>query len=218
MESEEIKKLKNSLRILKKFNGKRINYRILGSVLIAAINNKPHRTLGDIDVLLDKKDKNKTFKIMKESGFKFEEKKKFGFSWIEAVKPKNLNFTFLLIGKFHKDYFSYRLGKYLELTISITYLAPYKYKLFGTEFIGISPESVYEGVRISNLNPKRKLDKKILSKISFNEYKKRISISKTFRIYIARIKIPSLYLIFSYIYNIYGGIRVLLGKNYEIWN
>ncbi len=209
-------RIKNSLRVLEVFNRKKINYRVLGSLLIAALNHKPHRRLGDIDILLDQKHKLKVWDVFKRSGFELVERKKIGFSWVEANHPDYLTFTFLLIGNFCDRYFSYRLSKMIELTISSTYLEPYKYTLYGKAFIGIHPESAAEGIRISSFNPKRKVDKSILSGL-VGTASKRHSILKTFRVYICRVRIPYLYLLFSRLYDIYGGLRVLFGTRYEIW-
>lgn len=52
----------NGLKALDRlFNKQSINYRVLGSVLVAALNGTPHRTLGDIDVLVDKDDYEKSY-------------------------------------------------------------------------------------------------------------------------------------------------------------
>ncbi len=217
MNKEHIKKIHNSLDVLELFNKKKINYRALGSILIAALNHKPHRTIGDVDILLDKRDRIKAFKLLKNMHFTFEEKKKLGFTWIEAKRFDTLTFTFLLVGDFYRNYFSYKLTGHCELTISNSYLYPSEYVLYGRTFIGIPLESVYTGIKISNLNPKRKLDKQIIENILQDLPRQNISITDTFRVYLFRVRIPYLYPSFSYFYNLYGGLRVLLHKHYEVW-
>lgn len=105
LQVEDKKKIKRGLVVLNQvFNRQQINYRVLGSVLVAAINQGPHRQLGDIDVLLD-----------------------------------------------------------------------------------------------------------------INQFQKVKTMAESFTVRIWGIKLPYLYLIFSFLYNLYGGLRVRFGKKYEIW-
>jgi len=199
------------------FSKQSVNYRVLGSVLVAALNGKPHRVLGDIDVLLDEKDYEKIISGLKAAGYILKRKQKFGFSWLEAEHDGSLGFTFILIGKFLDNYFSYRLSQNIELRISNDYLKPTKYSLFGISFEGIPPRSIYEGLKISSLNPKRTMDRKVV----INSFGKSIpngaTLDKSFKVYFRGMQLPYAYIIFSKLYNFYGGIRVLLGKKYEIW-
>ncbi len=200
------------------FNQKGINYRVLGSVLVAAINGEPHRTLGDIDILLDKANWPRISKDLEKEGYEIIKKRKAGFDRYEAHKDNCLGFTFLLLGKFEQDLFSYDINKFIKLTISNAYLQPTKYSLFGHSFIGVPPRSVYEELKISSLNPKRQLDKEVVAKAFGNRIPNGESLSQAFKIYIAGRQIPYAYPFFSGIYNLYGGLRVLFGKKYEIWD
>lgn len=40
---------------------------------------------------------------------------------------------------------------------------------------------------------------------------------KSFKVFLFGREIPYLYPLFSWLYNIFGGIRVLLNKKYEVW-
>jgi len=218
MRLNQQKEIENSLDILEEFRIQGINHRVLGSLLIAAMNHKPHRKIGDVDVLLDHEDKEKAFQILEAHDFTFENRGAFGFHWIEASKPEHLTFSFLLIGTFHEKYFTYKISKHTELTISTEYIQAHPHKLYGREFVGIPPKSVYEGIRVSNLNPKRKGDKILLESLFSLDKLKGLSISQAFRVYMYKIRIPFMYPFFSYISNIYGGFRVIRGKQYYAWD
>ena len=217
MQTSQENKIRRSLEILGQFDISGVNHRVLGSMLIAALNNEPHRKIGDVDVLLDARDKEKVFDILRKNGLTLTQESAYGYEWIEASHPECITFSFLLIGTFHETHFSYSVSKHSELTITSEYLAPHQYQLYGMTFTGIPPKSVYEGVKISSLNPKRKRDKQLLARIFSNDFPKGLSVAQAFRIYIFRIRIPYLYVAFSYLYNLYGGIRVLFGKDYYPW-
>ena len=133
----------------------------------------------------------------------------------EAKKNGCLGLTFLLIGEFKKDYFTWRFMKFFELRIRADYLQPTEYGLGNIKFIGIPISSAMAGIKQSFLNPKRKLDKRVLG----NEViKTKVKTYNNISVYIFCLKLPYLYDIFSFFYNIYGGFRVMFGKKYEIWD
>lgn len=199
------------------FNQTKLNYRVLGSVLIAAINQKPHRTLGDIDIMIEESQLSLVIDRLEQEGYEIIHQHKLGFSWLEAHRPNCLGFTFLLVGKFTPNYLSFQKG-WLELRISNAYLAPTQYSLFGCNFIGIPVRSLYEGFKISDLNPKRKFDLEVIKRVYGTDIPQGESLEKSFRVYFKGIELPYLYPIFSRIYNLYGGLRVKFGKKYEIWD
>lgn len=202
----------------KVFNQQQLDYRVVGSLLIAALNGAPHRRIGDIDIVIDEKDLKAALNGLINENYQLSERKIFGFKVVEAKNPEKLGFTFLITGKSTNDYFSYKPFRWLELRISNQYLQPTPYLLFGIKFIGIPPASVLEGIRVSNLNPKRNFDKKVLTEKLTQNTLKGETLEKAFRVFLFGTKIPFLYLIFSYIYNLFGGLRVTLGKKYEIWD
>lgn len=215
---QNITRTKLGLRTLDRvFNKGKVKYRVLGSLLVAAINGKPHRRLGDIDILVDRSDADKVMNGLKNEGYELIKKHKIIISWWEAQRLDSLGFTFLLAGTFTEDYFSYHLNN-IEVRINNAYLAPTNYSLFGTSFTGIPLRSIYEGLKISNLNPKRAMDKKVLT----DKYADKIPAGKTleesFGVYLGKSELPYAYTAFSHIYNLYGGLRVVLGKKYEIWD
>lgn len=219
MEDSHSIQVSNGLKILDKvFNKEHVNYRVLGSVLVASLNGKPHRTLGDIDVLVDETDYEKVISNLQVEGYTIETKHKFGFNWTEAHHDGNLGFTFLLIGKFSRDYFSCKLSTNMELRISIRYLEPTEYSFLGISFVGIPLRSIYEGLKISSLNPKRTLDRKVVTDYLKGDIPPGETLDRSFKVYLSGVEIPYAYPLFSQLYNIYGGLRVLLGRKYEIWD
>lgn len=216
---DHTKTIQRGLGVLDKiFNKKNIEYRVLGSLLVAALNGKPHRTLGDIDVLIDERDQDTILTSLKSDGYIIERRQKYGFHWIEAHHPKNLGFTFLLIGKFRDNYFHCKLTDNIELDISSRYLEPTEYVLFGTQFTGIPFRSMYEGLKISRFNPKRSLDRNVVEKFLDKGGPDGENLDKAFTVFFHGVKLPHAYVLFSQLYNMYGGLRVFLGKKYEIWD
>jgi hypothetical protein len=198
-------------------NASDVNYRIIGSLLIAALNGKPHRTIGDIDVVLDVASLDKVVAQLKERGFVLEHNRAWGFEWIELNHKHLIGFTFLLVGEFRDSYFSCDLKNHLRLHVSNAYLRPTEYTLCGTTFIGIPVPSIVEGLLISHLNPKRTLDRKVIKRIFGEQIPRGDSIDRSFTVYLFGVRLPYVYSFFSRIYNVFGGLRVLLGKKYEVW-
>ena len=187
----------------------------MGPILLVAHTNRVFRHINDVDVLLDIRAEDCVFKKLKNYGFELERKTKAGFSWFEAKKNGSLGLTFLLIGKFEKNYFSWHFMKFFELRIKAGYLHPTEYNFENEKFVGIPISSAIAGIRQSFLNPKRKLDKQVLGE---EMNKTRVKTYDNISVYIFGLKLPYLYDLFSFFYNIYGGIRVMLGRKYEIWD
>lgn len=213
---DQIQQIGNSLKIITAiFKTCNADYRILGSILLVAHTGKIFRHINDVDILLDVRAKNCVFKELENYGFKLEKKTKMGFSWFEAKKDKYLDLTFLLVGEFSKSYFSWRFMKFFELQIRADYLRPTEYNFETVKFTGVPFSSVVVGIRQASLNPKRKLDKEILGDEAI---KSKVKTLNNISVYIAGIKLPLLYDLFSFTYNIYGGIRIMFGRKYEIWD
>jgi hypothetical protein len=207
--------IKKSLQVMTEvFGSCGAEYYVLGSVLIVAYKNKVFRRIGDVDIVLDAKSKDCVFRKLEECGFVFRKHSKAGFTWVEAGKEGHLGLTFLLVGNFDSEFFSWRFMKICELRITHDYLEPTEYEFEGVKFVGIPISSVVAGIKQSLLNPKRRLDKQLLQKeLMENKAKTRGNIS----VYIGNLKIPFLFDVFSFFYNIYGGIRVMFGRKYEVW-
>lgn len=216
MESDDQKPLIiNSLKLITGiFSRCKSDYRVVGSVLIVAYKNNIFRHVHDIDILLDSKTASCVYDVLKENGFTIHKKRWGCFTWHSAEKKNYLGFTFMLVGKFTDKYFSYAPFRGCELRIYNDYLNPTEYNFNNIKFIGIPVASTIAGIKQSFLNPKRSLDKQIL--------REEIKMSKksaygNIVVYLGGVKIPYLYDIFSFIYNIYGGLRILAGGKYEAW-
>ncbi|NQV91248.1 hypothetical protein HQ489_02130 [Candidatus Woesearchaeota archaeon] len=218
MAESQKEKIKNSLRLLENFKSNKITYRALGSILISALNKETHRKLGDIDIILEINDKEKAFSLLKKLGFKFNNRKAFGFSWTEATHPKYLQLEFLLIGDFTKEYFKCKFGKNVELRITSKYLKSTTYHLYKHNFQGIPLNSIYQGLKASDNKPNRMIDKKVFLKLLKDNVPDGLSVSQAFKIYIFGLKMPYAFPIFSYISDFIGRIRVLFGKKYYLWD
>lgn len=191
------------------------DYRVLGSLLLVGYTGKIFRHINDIDMLLSINARSYVFEKLKQEGFELEKKSKAGFNWIEAKKDNCLGLTFMLVGKFKKKYFAWSFMRIFELRIKASYLKPTEYRFDGITFTGIPIQSAIAGIRQSFLNPKRKLDKEILKDVMNGE---KVKIYDNISVYIGGIKLPYLYDAFSFFYNIYGGMRVIFGRKYEIWD
>lgn len=216
--SSNSKQIKNSLRAMQQVFAGIDTYRVIGSILVAAINNKPHRILHDIDLLIDERVYEEVANRFNKLGFMKITKRAPGFIWNEFTKDKCLSFGVLLKGKFNQECFTYKLNKYMTLYISNEYLIPTDYVLFGEKIRGIPLRSIYEGIKISSLNKKRKVDKQIIVDKVGNTLPNGPSLNEAFTIKAFGINIPYLYTVFSHIYNAIGGARLAIGKPYDPWN
>ncbi len=215
MKNQKPQILRSLKLAVKIFNECKANYRIVGSMLVTSIAKRIFRRVGDLDVLLDNKSYPIVLHKLEESGYVLKKKNWGFFKWIEAEKIDCLGFTFLLVGDFTDTYFTYRMFPHVELRIRIEYLNPTNYSFEEVTFVGIPRSSVMAGIRQAFLNPKRKLDKQILLEFTKNDTSQQTY--DNLQVFIFGIKIPYLYDIFSFFYNIYGGFRVMFGKKYETW-
>lgn len=215
MNTEQIK---NSIRVLPELFDGFENYRVIGSILVAAINTKPHRELHDIDLLIDKKIYDQVVTRFEKFGFKKITKHASGFTWDEFKKLNHLPFGILLKGSFNNDFFEYKANKYVTLSVNNDYLKPTIYELYGEKIRGIPLRSVYEGIKIASLNTKRRVDKQIVAQKIGKKLPDGLSLNEAFHVHIGGVELPYLYSIFSQVYNVLGGIRLLFGKPYDTWN
>ncbi|HSA83487.1 MAG TPA: hypothetical protein VLF20_01200 [Patescibacteria group bacterium] len=210
--------IKNSLAVLQEvFSGMK-NYRILGSVLVAAINTKPHRELHDIDLLIDQKIYDEVVGRFIKFGFRKITKHASGFTWDEFEKENHLTFGVLLKGSFKEDVFEYKANNYITLLVDNEYIKPTMYELYGKKILGIPLRSVYEGIKIASFNTKRRVDKEVVVEKIGNTLSEGLSLNQAFHVRIGNIEIPYLYTLFSQVYNIVGGVRLAFGKSYDTWN
>lgn len=216
--SSNSEQIRNSLAVLQEvFNGME-NYRILGSVLVAAINTKPHRELHDIDLLIDQKIYDEVVMRFIKLGFRKVTKHASGFTWDEFKKENHLTLGVLLKGSFKEDFFEYKANSYITLLVDSEYIKPTLYELYGEKIRGIPLRSVYEGIKVASFNTKRRVDKKVVVEKIGNKLPEGASLNQAFHVQVGGVEIPYLYTLFSQIYNVIGGIRLTLGKSYDTWS
>lgn len=148
--------LKQVVRILESND---IEYRFLGSVVVAAINGKQHRDLGDLDLIIDSKGKDILYSELTNMGY-MQARGMFSFARrylaLETLDHKELLGVGFFYGKWQTDG-SFVLGdKNTNVKIDALALKPTHYNLHGVSFIGIPPEAIATGIKTSAKNPKRK--------------------------------------------------------------
>lgn len=216
--NQNISNIKNSLKVLEIVFKELEDYRVIGSLLVAALNKKPHRQLHDIDLLIDIRIYPEVETRFKKLGFKKITKHALVFEWDEFHKENHLTFGVLLKGYFNKNYFEWALSKYILLSIDIDYLKLTDYRLYDYKIRGIPLRSIYEGIKSASFNTKRLTDKQVVVGKMNGSLPDGISLNQAFKINVLGINVPYLYGLFSQIYNIIGGIRLKLGKSYDILN
>ena len=206
--------IRNSLKVaMDIFQKCQCQYRIVGSVLIVALTNQIFRKIGDIDLLLDHRSFHCVLQKLKKLGFTIYRKRLFVFPWIEAKKEGCLGFTFLLVGDFSPNGFLYRIGKWIEIRVRADYIHPTEYAFEGVRFLGLPVNSIASGIQQAFFNPKRQLDKQMVKPYLTSKVLPYGQIN----IYLFGIRVPYLYDVYSFSYNLIGAGRVLLGKKYEFW-
>jgi len=210
--SQLYKSLKIFTNILKSCGSE---YRVIGSSLLAVYFKNYFRKIHDIDILIDSISYENVLKGLQKNGFILNKYSWCGFSWMEATKKNYIPIEFFLVGEFRNGYFKYRATNFLELKIENDYIKPVIYKFQKIKLIGVSLSTCLAGIRESSFNPKRILDEKLL----LNELKnKKINRYNNICIYFFGIKIPYLYDFLCFLHNAYGGIRVIMGRNWESWD
>jgi len=173
-----------------------VPYWIMGSVVCAALNERFYRKIGDIDVLIDENNfitlkdflENKSYTIMKRKPWNIVELS--GFSWVEAIKGK----ICISIVRFRTN----KTGCFIPLRFGFSAFVPKyvfepkKYKLYGVEFYGLSPESLYYRIQIEygkNIVKHREKDLVLLSK-NIDRLKYQRLLKEKPGLYFLRYKIP----------------------------
>lgn len=192
-----------------------IKYRFLGSVVIAAINGKLHRNLGDLDLIIDSYKKDVLYAELKELGYKrpggiFHFARKY-------LSLEQLEHTeFLGVGYFYgiwKDDGTFTMGdKNLSVYVDSYALKETKYTFCRVSFLGIPESAIATGIYESRTNPKRKQELLILKQKKIEPLQNRY-----IHIRIFGIRVDWVYHLSMGILNIIGGIRVRLGLPFDPW-
>ena len=200
-------------QVLNILETKNIKYRFLGSVIIAAINGKLHRDLGDLDLIIDKEKKDILFIELQKLGYK-RVGGMFAFArkYLEQLEhPKMLG-----IGYFYGAWLpdgSFRMGNNnVYLTIDSLALNETQYSLYNLKFIGIPKQIAATGVKSSATNPKQKKEIIILRDNNIQPLA-----NKYIHVNFLGLKFDWVYYFAMGILNIIGPIRVKLGLAFDPW-
>ncbi|OGM59227.1 hypothetical protein A2955_04525 [Candidatus Woesebacteria bacterium RIFCSPLOWO2_01_FULL_37_19] len=192
-------------------------YRVFGSVLATALLGKPHRKIGDIDLILDSskldyflnKLKKLGFvvylRIMKFMGIKFE--------WIEIEKKDKLGFT-VFPGDLTDQGFVITLSKNIKLIVPKEAIKSTKYIFDDVSFSGIPSEYAYLGALRSKRNPKRKYDLAIFEAKMRTESSKGL---KDIEFWYKNTRVGWIYPFLTFMQNLLGFLALRLGKSYDFW-
>ncbi len=216
---EETEKLERTIKLLSEIlTDLKIKYRIFGSIIPAAILGLPQRKLGDIDFMIELKDKEKLYHKLEEAGYQIKEDRftlfGFDFLWAEAI-GKNLVTLTIFFGKFDQGQnFICKISKNISAVAHGHAIKSTPYSLYGAKFIGIPAVTAYYGALASRGNPKRIYD------LAVFETKKIKSPPKNFSaldFYYKKTKLPFLYSLSCFLQDFLGRISLTLGRNYDFW-
>lgn len=216
---KEIERLKRTIKLLSKvFADLKIEYRIFGSIIPAAILGRPQRKLGDIDLMINLKDKARLFDHLKKEGHQPKERKLrfcgINFFWAEAVKSDLLDLT-IFLGKFDKDKnFIVDISKNLKAIAYNEAIKQTPYNFYGAKFIGIPAVTGYYGTLASRGNPKRKYD---LAVFEIKKIRKPPKNYSALDFYYKGKKLTSLYYFSCFLQDLLGRLNLFLGRNYDFW-
>ena len=210
------KQVQPTLRhLVKILDREKIQYRLLGSVVTAAIYGRLHRSLGDIDLIVDVRKKNQLLNSLQKLGYKraggmFA----FGrrFLALETLDHPTLLSVGYFVGKWKKDRSFVMGGNALHTIVESRGVVPSPYKLMGISFIGIPPGAVATGILSSKSNEKRKKEIKLLQE-------KQIVPLKNDYIHVRFLGIPLDFLYHGAmgLFNVLGNLRQSMGLPFDPW-
>lgn len=193
----------------------KIEYRFLGSVVIAAINGELHRNLGDLDLIIDSNKKSIIHEELKKLGYK-QAGGMFSFARkylaLEQFEHPNLLGVGYFHGKWQTDGTFIMGDKNNGLQVEAHAIKATKYVLHGVEFFAIPPRAIATGIKESEANPKRKKELLILNEKGIEQFPNNYIHVKFFGVGADWIYHKSMSLL-----NIIGAIRVKLGLAFDPW-
>lgn len=188
------------------------NYRIAGSVLLAAWANRIYRKIADIDIIIDEEFLERVLHLLKEERFQITIKSLLEWQVIRATKDGYLPLDFSLIGRPQKDYYSRMFLKVFELRVPMELIKPIQYNFGKLHFTGTPLSFVIEGMKRTRFKPKRKKDFQVIDRVAKESEK---DSTEKIGIYLFGVKIPFLFELYELLYDLVGGLKVFFGKRYE---
>lgn len=211
--SEQVRKtLDLVLPLLNELN---IEYRTLGSVVMAAINGGLHRRLGDLDLIIQRGKNAELKQRLLDVGY-YERPGIFGFARkylsLETLDHDKLLEVGLFIGDFKPDG-SFVIGTdSTNISVDSHAAMAHHYHLLGQTIVGLQPEIIARGVHSSPRNPKRKDEMVILSNNGINPASKHY-----IHVRVLGVKADWIYYFSMWLLDILGMARVVIGKPYDPW-
>lgn len=203
-------------QLVKILEDHQINYRLLGSVLIAAINGKLHRDLGDLDLMIDSGKKDILNKELKKLGytqalgilFKFARK----YLFLETLEHPSLLSVGYFYGRWQSDGSFVMGGEKVNISVDAYALEKTIYNLHGIIFIGVAKRAAATRIKFSRFSPKREKELMVLEEKNIQQF------PNTFiHISIFGKRVDCIYHLFSNLQNLIGIIRVKLGLPFDPW-
>jgi len=213
MNQEQVDKtLKKTIGILERCN---IEYRMLGSVVFAAMYGKVHRKIGDIDLLIDKKKQDVFFEELKKLGYKraggmFAFGRKY--LALETLIHDNLLSVGYFFGSFEKNGDFRMGGKVISVFVESNSITSTPYELNGISFIGIPERAIAVGIMQSANNPKRKKEVSFLKANSIEPFP-----TDGMHVRILGLSVDWLYKGAMKLFNLLGALRTKFGLPYDPW-
>jgi hypothetical protein len=216
---KEKDKLRRTIKLLSKILADlKIEYRIFGSIIPAALLGRPQRKLGDIDLMVETEDKKIFYRELEKIGYQIKENRftllGFDFLWVEAISKDLLTLT-IFLGKFDENQnFISKISKNISAIAHGESIKPTHYSFYGAKFTGVPAMTAYYGALTSKGNPKRKYDLAVFENQKIQNPPKGFSIID---FYYKKTKLPFLYSLGCFLQDFLGRISIALGGNYDFW-
>ena len=193
----------------------KIEYRFLGSVVVAAINGTLYRKIGDLDLLIDTNGKDILYDSLTKLGYKQAEGM-FSFARkymaLETLEHQTLLGVGYFFGNWQADG-SFVMGDArASVAIESHALKKTVYTLAGVEFHGIPPKSIATGIYASKKNPKRQKELILLREKNITPFP-----NKYIHVRIGNVRVDWLYHRAMSILTIIGIVRIRLGFAFDPW-
>ncbi|MBP7967727.1 hypothetical protein KAZ66_05680 [Candidatus Woesebacteria bacterium] len=211
--SEKVKKtLYLVIQILEKH---KVEYRLLGSIVSAAIIGKQHRNLGDIDLIVDRTKREIILDELHQLGY-FQRDGMFAFSRKYLDLDSLVHETYLEVGMFwgvwseKKDFVIGTVNNGVKIDAKA--LIKTKYMLHDVFFYGLPKEVIARGLLMSSKNPKRQFELSY-----FKQHHIHAMDSNYIHTSVMGMKVDFIYYLGMQILNIIGFFRVIIGKPFDPW-
>ena len=211
---EQVKETLKQLTII--LETEKVEYRLLGSVVTAAINGSLYRRVGDIDLILDEKKKDKVFAQLTKLGYGRVESIMFVFARkylaLETLDHPELQSIGYFWGRWKKDGSFVMENRAIKVRIEHRGIEPSKYSLLGIDFVGIPPGAIATGIMTSRQNVKRKKEIKLMQEKNIEPL-----VNNYIHIHIFGIPFDLAYHGTMALLNLLGVIRQKLGLPFDPW-